>query len=79
MAKRGAARTTRTTTVKTAGGGRQTRSKKQAVAVSEVEVVEEEGGAGIDAGIAVMTTIMLVVAILFLDAHLARYDAGLFF
>jgi len=60
--------------------GRTTKSKKSAAApVAEVEVVEEGGGAGIDAGIAIMTCIMLVVAILFVDAHLARYDAGMFF
>ena len=59
------------------GGGRQTKSKKTAAA--EVEVVEEGGGSGIDAGIAVATCIMLVVALLFVDAHLGRYGAGMFF
>lgn len=72
MAKRSSSRGGRS------GGGRQTKSKKPAAA-AQVEVVEEEGGAGIDAGIAIMTCIMLVAAILFIDAHLARYDAGMFF
>ena len=75
MAKRGAAAKGGRAT----GGGRQTKSKKAAVQVAEVEVVEEGGGSGIDAGVAVMTFILLLVAILFVDAHLARYDAGMFF
>ena len=73
MAKRSSSRGASTRS----SGGRQTRSKKPAVA-AEVEVVEESGGSGIDAGIAIMTFILLLVAILFVDAHLARYDAGLF-
>jgi len=62
-----------------APAGRQTRSKKAAVAVAEVDVVEERGGEGIDTGIAVITGILLLLAILFVDAHLGRYDAGMFF
>jgi hypothetical protein len=59
--------------------GRQTKSKKAAVAVTEVKVVEEKPGIGIDGGIAVMTTVLLLAAILFVDYHLGTYDAGLFF
>lgn len=62
-----------------AAAGRQTRSKKVAVPVAEVEVVEERGGLGIDTGIAIITGILLLAAILFADAHLGRYDAGMFF
>ena len=62
-----------------APAGRQTRSKKAAVAVTEVDVVEERGGEGIDTGIAVITGILLLLAILFVDAHLGRYDSGMFF
>lgn len=75
-----AKRTTRAArAVKTATGGRQTKSKKTAAAVAEVEVVEEGGGMGIDAGIAVITTVILLAAILFTDAYLGRYESGLFF
>ena len=60
--------------------GRQTKSKKVAVPVAtEVEVVEESGGAGIDNGIAVITAVLLLLAILFVDANLGRYGSGLFF
>jgi hypothetical protein len=75
MAKRAAARGGRAAKP---AAGRQTKSKKT-TAVVEVEVVEESGGSGIDAGIAVMTSILLLVAILFVDAHLARYGKGMFF
>ncbi len=52
------------------------KSKKAA----EVEVVEEaEEGGGLDTGIAVITAVMLLVAILFVDAHLGQYGAGMFF
>lgn len=62
------------------GSGRQTSSKTAAPQAAEVEVVEESGGMGIDAGIAIFTFIILVVACLFVDAHLGRYpDSGLFF
>ena len=60
--------------------GRQTKSRKApATASAEVEVVEEAGGPGIDAGIAVVTTLVLLAAILFVDAHLGRYGGGMFF
>lgn len=61
--------------------GRQVKSKKMAAVpvVAEVDVVEERGGAGIDAGIAVLTAILLIAAILFVDANLGRYGGGLFF
>jgi len=59
--------------------GRQTKSKKAAAPATEVEVVEERGGDGIDTGIAVITGILLLLAILFVDAHLGRYDSGMFF
>ena len=77
MAKRGGARGGRA--AKGGGGGRQTKSKKPATtAAAEVEVVEESGGSGIDAGIAIATTLMLLAAILFVDAHLSRYEASMF-
>lgn len=61
------------------GGARATRSKKPVTAEVEVEVVEEAGGMSIDAGIAIMTLLLLIAAILYLDAHLARYEHGMFF
>lgn len=71
----------------TRGGGtaRQSKatSRKKAApapAAVEVEVVEEAGGPGIETGAAVMTFIVLVVAILFVDHHLAtEYGEGVFF
>ena len=55
-------------------------SRKSKKAAAEVEVVEEaEEGGGLDTGIAVITAVMLLVAILFVDAHLGQYGAGMFF
>lgn len=56
------------------------KSKKKAV-TAEVEVVEEAAGEGIDTGIAVMTTVTLVAAILFLDKLLGGFggEHGVFF
>ena len=67
------------------GGGRgsaaKAKSRKSAPApVAEVEVVEEKKGMGIDDGIPIMTTIILVVAFLFVDyVRGANYGEGLFF
>jgi len=45
-----------------------------------VEVVEEAGGGlNIDAGIAIITTVLLLAAILFVDRHLGHYGGGVFF
>ena len=55
---------------------RATKSKKSVQA--EVEVVEEAGGLGVDTGIAIATSVVLIVAILFVDAYLARLGGGLF-
>ena len=73
MAKRGARGGAKT-------GGRQTSTKsRKPQTAATVEVVEESGGSGIDAGIAITTFLILLAAILFVDSHLARYDAGMFF
>jgi hypothetical protein len=53
------------------------RSQKAAPAAT-VEVVEEGGGMGIDAGIAIATTVLLILAFLFMDALKGKFDAGLF-
>ena len=73
MAKRGAR-----AGAKAADRQTSTKSKKPKT-TGVVEVVEESGGSGIDAGIAIVTSLILLAAILFVDSHLARYDAGMFF
>jgi len=56
------------------------RSRKSAAPVAEVEVVEESGGLTIDDGIPIITTVLLVAAILFVDYALGtQYGAGKFF
>lgn len=62
------------------GGGRakperQPKSRKPA---AQVEVVEEEAGMGIEAGMAIATTILLVLAFFFIDALKGKFDAGIF-
>ena len=65
------------------GGGesRSTKSRKKAApAVAEVEVVEESAGLSIDDGIPMVTTLVLLVAILVTDYVLGtHYGEGLFF
>lgn len=55
------------------------RSKRAAVVEAEVEVVEEGKGLGIDEGVILVTTILLLAAILVTDHILGGYAAGLFF
>ncbi len=66
-----------------AAGGRQAKSRKKAApaaAVAEVEVVEEEGGMGIDDGVPIITSIVLLVAFVLVDYVLGNhYGEGLFF
>ena len=64
---------------KTAKAERQpsTRSKKKADV--GVEVVEESGGVGFEGGIAIATTVILVIAFLCLDALRGRFGEGMFF
>jgi hypothetical protein len=53
---------------------------KAAPRKAQVEVVEEAGGGGIDAGIAIITTLLLVAAFLFMDKNLGEhYGAGALF
>lgn len=62
-----------------------TRSVKPAkgdnrAATSEVEVVEEKKGMGWEGGVAIITTILLVIAILCVDKDLgAKFGQGTFF
>ena len=47
---------------------------------TEVEVVEEKKGMGWEGGVAIVTTIVLLVAILCVDYDLGhKYGAGMFF
>jgi hypothetical protein len=57
---------------------RATTSRKPA----EPEAVEAEddgSGPGVDVGIVVMTTVMLLAAIVFVDAYLGKLGGGVFF
>lgn len=65
-------------------GGTRSESKKPAVRatreVATVEIVEEEKGLGIDDGIIVLTTILLLAAFLMLDYHRGKhYGEGMLF
>jgi hypothetical protein len=47
---------------------------------TEVEVVEEQPGLGWETGVAILTGILILVAILITDWGLGKYsDAGIFF
>ena len=55
------------------------KSKKPAAPAAEVEVVEEAKGETVDGGIVIITSVVLLAAILFVDKLLARYGEGVFF
>ncbi len=62
-----------TKSVKTSGGGSR-------VTTSEVEVVEVKKGMGWEGGMAIITTIVLIIAILCVDKDLgSKFGAGMFF
>ena len=46
---------------------------------TEVEVVEEQAGAGWETGVAILTGFLLLVAILVVDYNLGQNDSGLLF
>ena len=54
-------------------------AKPSAPAAAEIEVVEEEAGEGVETGILVITSLMLVAAILFIDKLLGMSGDGMFF
>jgi len=60
------------------GASARSTSRKEA-APAAVEIVEEEPGMGINEGIILTTTIVLIVAWLFVDFHYGRYGGGMFF
>ncbi len=63
------------------GSQAKAKSRKSAPApVAEVEVVEEKKGMGIDDGLPILTTIILIVAFFFVDyVRGTNYGEGLFF
>lgn len=62
------------------GPTRSQSRKAPAPAVAEVEVVEEEGGLGLEDGIIVLTTLALLVAIILIESHLVGvYGSGVIF
>lgn len=59
---------------------RATKTKSRKAPDVDVAVTVDEGpGMGIDAAIGLTTSVLLVLAILFTDQLLAKFDKGLFF
>jgi hypothetical protein len=56
-----------------------TKTAKPAKVTTEVEITEEARPAGMEAGVAIVTTIALIAAILVVDYSLSGYGAGMFF
>ena len=62
------------------GSGRSSSRRSAQPEAAEVEVVEEEGGMGIDDGIIIMTTLLLLAAVLFMDYSRGKfYGEGMLF
>ena len=62
------------------GGGRKATSKSASRApAADVEIVEESAGGGWETGVAIVTTIVLVIAILLVDAERGSLGTGTFF
>ncbi len=55
------------------------RAKAKSRRPSEVEVVEESAGIGLDAGLAIATTLVLLASIVFVDMLLGKFGSGMFF
>ncbi len=65
-------------------GGRQARAtsrrKTSPTPATEAEVVQDAGGVGMEGAVAIITAIVLVVGLIFLDMELGRhYGKGFFF
>jgi hypothetical protein len=54
-------------------------AKSRRPSTAEVEVVEEAPGMGLDAGIGIVTSIVLVVAIVMVDKLMSQFGKGFFF
>ena len=55
------------------------RSTSRKTRTTEVEVVEEDQGFGMEEGIIFMTTLILVVAFVLVDMARGKYGEGMFF
>jgi hypothetical protein len=68
-------------TPRTARGPQPARAaaKSRKVTTTDVEVVEESSGLGVDAGIAIFTTILLIAAIVLVDMMQAKNGNGFLF
>lgn len=61
------------------GAAPRAAAKSRRAPTSEVEVVEEAPGMGLDAGIAVFTSLVLVAAIVLVDKLMSQFDKGFLF
>lgn len=62
------------------GSGSKGRKEKKAAPAAEVEVVEEGKGMGMEDGMVIVTTVILIATILMVDYHMASYfQDGTFF
>jgi uncharacterized integral membrane protein len=70
----------KTTTTSTTRAARSAAKPAARTTVTEVEVVEEKAGATWEAGVAILTALLLIVAILMVDYELGTsYGGGVFF
>ncbi|MDP6384567.1 MAG: hypothetical protein QGI93_00075 [Planctomycetota bacterium] len=61
-------------------GSSKARKEKKAAPAAEVEVVEEGKGMGMEDGMVIVTTVILIATCLMVDYHLASYfEDGTFF
>ncbi len=62
------------------GSGSKARKEKKAAPAAEVEVVEEGKGMGMEDGMVIVTTVVLIATCLMVDYHMASYfQDGQFF
>ena len=62
------------------GSVSKARKEKKAAPAAEVEVVEEGKGMGMEDGMVIVTTVVLITTILMVDYHMASYfQDGMFF
>ena len=61
-------------------GDSKGRKEKKAAPAAEVEVVEEGKGMGMEDGMVIVTTVVLIATILMVDYHMSSYfQKGTFF
>jgi hypothetical protein len=62
------------------GSGSKGRKERKAAPAAEVEVVEEGKGMGMEDGMVIVTTVILIATILMVDYHMTSYfEDGMFF